>query len=182
MLEKRDMKKIFAGVLLAILLGQSASAKANAKVEEAVQSSFEGVSSIDAKSLVLSKAAYKKVQVQAKAPVRTKVYRYYEIKSGGRTIGYGILISRKVRTKMATVLYAFTPSGTLRFTEIMAFGEPPEFLPNQTWMGQFKSKNVSAPLTMGKDIPTISGATLSARNITDGARIARALLLSVIKK
>jgi len=49
-------------------------------------------------------------------------------------------------------------------------------------MAQFKEKPDSAALTMGKDIPTISGATLSARCISDGARIARAIFEVVLKK
>jgi hypothetical protein len=92
------------------------------------------------------------------------------------------LIARKVRTKKAVVLYAFDRNGTLKFAEIMAFGEPPEFRPTNTWMGQFSNKEASAPLKMGSDIPTISGATLSARMVSDGARIARALLKIIRKK
>ncbi|AKF24439.1 hypothetical protein YH65_02790 [Sulfurovum lithotrophicum] len=155
---------------------------ANIKVEQVAKSSFASVSDIEAKRIILTKEQHKQVQQRARAKVTTKVYRYYLFKSGGKTVGYGILISRKVRTKMATVLYGFTPAGTLKFSEIMAFGEPPEFIPNDTWMGQFKNKGRNAPLKMGKDIPTISGATLSARNISDGARIARALFEIASKK
>ena len=170
------------GIVLGILFSQSMYAKANAKVENAIKGSFSGVKEIEAKQLVLSKVQHKKIQERAKAAVRTKVYRYYEIKSTAKTVGYGVLISRKVRTKMATVLYAFDTKGMLRFSEIMTFGEPPEFIPNDTWMGQFRSRNSDAPLKMGKDIPTISGATLSARNISDGARIARAIFEIAIKR
>ena len=176
------MKKIVAALLLAVLFSTALSAKANTKVEQVVKSSFKNVSAVEPKRLILTKEEYRKVQARAKAKVTTKVYRYYVVKSGSRTVGYGVLISRKVRTKMASVLYGFTPSGIMKFAEIMAFGEPPEYIPNDTWMGQFKEKGKSAALKMGKDIPTISGATLSARNVSDGARIARALLETAIRK
>jgi len=176
------MKKIVAGILLGILFSPAVFAKANTKVEQVVKSSFRAVSEVEPKQLILTKEQYRKVQARAKAKVSTKVYRYYVIKSGSKTVGYGVLISRKVRTKMASVLYGFTPSGTLKFAEIMAFGEPPEYIPHDTWMGQFKEKGKNAALKMGKDIPTISGATLSARNVSDGARIARALLETAIRK
>ena len=156
-------------------------AKTNASIEKAVKSSFSGVSSVDAKQLVLTKAQHSKIQAKAKAAVRTKIYRYYEIKSGAKTVGYGVLITRKMRTKKATVLYAFDRSGNLKFTEIMAFGEPPEFKPNTQWMSQFQNANTSQKLTMGKDIPTISGSTLSARGISEGARIARAIYQIILK-
>ena len=96
-------------------------------------------------------------------------------------MAYGVLITRKMRTKKATVLYVFDKAGKLKFSEIMAFGEPPEFKPNQQWMGQFQNASASTKLTMGKDIPTISGSTLSARGISEGARIARAIYQVILK-
>ena len=176
------MKRIVLAVLLLGLGVQIGEAKVNTKVEQAVKGSFAKVDAIEPKQLILTKAQFAKVQKAAKAKLETKVYRYYVFKSSDIVVGYGVLIARKVRTKKATVLYAFTPEGTLKFAEIMAFGEPPEYIPNDTWMGQFKEKPKSAPLKMGSDVPTISGATLSARSITDGARVARAIFQYVIKQ
>lgn len=176
------MTKLFLILLLGIFLSQSSFAKTNASIESVVKSSFSSVSSVDAQQLVLTKAQYESIKKRAKAAVRTKVYRYYDIKSGSKIIGYGVLITRKIRTKKATVLYAFDLSGKLKFSEIMAFAEPPEFIPNKQWMSQFVNKTSSAKLTMGKDIPTISGSTLSARTISDGARIARAIYEVILRR
>jgi hypothetical protein len=175
------IQKLFFLLLFGIALSQSSTAKTNVSIEKAVKSSFSGVSSVEAKQLILTKAQHSKVQAKAKAAVRTKIYRYYEIKSATKTIGYGVLITRKMRTKKATVLYAFDRSGNLKFTEIMAFGEPPEFKPNTQWMSQFQNASTSKKLTMGKDIPTISGSTLSARGISEGARVARAIYQIILK-
>ncbi|QOR62422.1 FMN-binding protein [Sulfurovum sp. ST-21] len=172
-------RTIITFLLLGVFL--QLSAKVNTKVEEAVKGSFPKVDLIEPKQLILDKTIFKKIQQEARAKVETKIYRYYSLLRGNKTVGYGILIARKVRTKKATVLYAFDNTGKLKFAEIMGFKEPPEFIPNNTWMGQFKEKPGSAPLQMGKDIPTISGATLSARNISDGARIARAIFKYAIK-
>ena len=178
----RKIQQLFLVLLFGIALSQSSMAKNNAAIDKVIKSSFSGVSSIESKNIILSKDQHAKVQSLAKAAVKTKIYRYYVIKSASKTIGYGVLVTRKMRTKKATVLYAFDLNGKLKFTEIMAFGEPPEFKPNKQWMGQFQNKNASVKLTMGKDIPTISGATLSARGISDGARIARAIYQIVLKK
>jgi len=177
-----QMNKLFLILLLGMTLSQSGIAKTNTSIEKVVKSSFSGVTSVQAQQLVLTKTQFDKIQKRAKTAVRTKIYRYYDLKSGAKTVGYGVLISRKIRTKKATVLYAFDKAGNLKFSEIMGFGEPPEFIPNKQWMGQFKNKNASAALTMGKDIPTISGSTLSARCISDGARIARAIYEIALKK
>ena len=176
------MNKIFITLLLGILFSQSSVAKTHVSIEKVVKSSFSGVTSVDAKQLILSKAQHLTIQKRAKTAVRTKIYRYYEFKNANKLVGYGVLISRKIRTKNATILYAFDLSGKLKFTEIMGFGEPPEFIPNKQWMSQFKEQPRTAALTMGKDIPTISGSTLSARCVSDSARIARALYETVLKK
>jgi hypothetical protein len=175
------IQQAFFILLLGILLPQSSMGKSNVAIEKVVKSSFPTVSNVEAKQLVLTSAQHQAIQSKAKAAVRTKVYRYYDFKSASKTVGKGVLIARKMRTKKAIVLYAFDMKGNLKFTEIMSFGEPPEFKPNTQWMGQFQNKNASAKLTMGKDIPTISGSTLSAQGISDGARIARAIYQTVLK-
>ncbi len=175
------MKKIFFALLLGTLLSESSVAGSKASVDEVIKSSFTGVSTIEPKQIILTKKQFSQVQSRAKAAVRTKIYRYYDIKSKTQSLGYAVLISRKVRAKKATVLYAFDNSGSLKFTEIMAFGEPPEYIPSKTWMSQLQNQDKSVTLTVGKDIPTISGATLSARSITEGARVARAIYEIVLK-
>jgi len=175
------MKKIFFTLLCGTLLSQSSVAGSKASVNDVIKSSFTGVNTIDPKQIILTKKQFSQVQSRAKAAVRTKIYRYYDIKSSTKRLGYAVLISRKVRSKKATVLYAFDNAGKLKFTEIMAFGEPPEFAPNKTWMSQLQNQESTKKLTVGKDIPTISGSTLSARSITEGARVARAIYEIVLK-
>lgn len=175
------MKRIVWGMVALWLALLPLTAKVNPKVAAAVSSEFPKAK-IEATQLFLDKKEFAKVKAHAKAAVKSRIYRLYLVKMQGKKVGYGILIARKVRTKKATVLYVFDTKGTLRFAEIMAFGEPPEYIPNETWMGQFRAQPASKPLKMGQDIPTISGATLSARNISDGARIARAILQETVLK
>lgn len=175
------MKQFFFFLLLGVLLTLGSVAKTNASVKDVIETSFKNVSAIDTKSLILSATQFKKVRSYAKAAIKTKIYRYYDIQSGGKSLGKAVLITRKVRSKKATVLYAFNTKGTLRFSEIMAFGEPPEYIPSKIWMTQLQEQMPSAKLTVGKDIPTISGSTLSASSITKGARVARAIYEIVLK-
>jgi hypothetical protein len=175
------MKQFLFFLLLGVLLTSGSHAKAKVSVEEVVKTSFKNVSAVEPKSLILSSKQFKEVRSHAKAAIKTKVYRYYDIVSSGKSIGKAVLITRKVRSKKATVLYAFDKKGTLRFSEIMAFGEPPEFIPSKIWMTQLQKQKPSAKLTVGKDIPTISGSTLSASSITEGARVARAIYEIVLK-
>lgn len=175
------MRRFFT---LALFLGLGCNftfAKSAASVKAVIESSFDRVKTIEAKSIILTGDQVKKVRKSAKAPLDTKVYRYYDIIGSAGSLGKGVLITRKVRAKKATVLYAFDKKGMLRFSEIMRFDEPPEYIPSQTWMSQLQKQKPSAKLTVGKDIPTISGSTLSALTITEGARVARALYKTILK-
>lgn len=175
------MKQFLFFLLLGVLLTSGSHAKSKVSVEEVVKTSFENVSAVEPKQLILSKAQFSKVRSRAKTAITTKVYRYYNIMGKSKKLGVAVLITRKVRSKKATVLYAFDSSGRLRFSEIMAFGEPPEYIPSSIWMGQLQDQKPTAKLTVGKDIPTISGSTLSARSISEGARVARAIYETVLK-
>lgn len=176
------MYKIFTFLLFGIFLSQSSMAKSFPSINEVIYASFPKSTKMEKKSLILTKKQFSQIQQKAKAKVDTKVYRYYALSNNGETIGYAILGFRKVRTKKATVLYGFDTKGTLKFTEIMAFAEPPEYIPSTIWMSQLQEKSATEHLTVGKDIPTISGATLSARSVTDGARVARAIYEIVLKQ
>lgn len=175
------MYKIFISLLFGTFLSQSCIAKSFPSIEEVIHASFPKSTKMEKHSLILTKKQFSQIQQKAKARVDTKVYRYYTLINKGKNIGYAVLGFRKVRTKKATIIYGFDMKGTLKFTEIMAFSEPPEFIPSSIWMGQLQNKSVSEKLTVGKDIPTISGATLSARSVTDGARVARAIYEIVLK-
>ncbi len=175
------MKTVFFILLWSVGFSSISIAKINVTVKEVCETSFRNVDKIEHKTLFLTTSQYDKIRRKAKAKINTKIYRYYNILSKGKRVGIGVLITRKMRTKKATVLYAFDMNNNLRFTEIMAFGEPPEFIPNSTWMGQFQNKKPTKKFMIGKDIPTISGSTLSARSITQGARIARAIYEIALK-
>lgn len=175
------MYKFFTSILFGILMSQSSMAKTFPSIDEVIRAAYPAGTTATKKNLILNKKQFSQIQQKAKAKVDTKVYRYYTLSNKGETIGYAVLGFRKVRTKKATVLYGFDMNGTLKFTEIMAFSEPPEYIPSSIWMGQLQNKSANETLRIGKDIPTISGATLSARTLADGARVARAIYEIVLK-
>ena len=149
---------------------------------EAMQHAFGAQSEVTKKNKLINSEQAAAVTKLAKLKLETKIYRFYTAAIDGKAVGYGVLITRQVRQKDATVLYMIAPEGTIRAIEIVAFNEPPEYMPQNTYLEQFKGKDANATLRVGKDIPTVSGATLSARNVTDGARLALALFETVIRK
>lgn len=147
-------------------------------LETYFKSSFSGTVNVGQKSITLSKKDIQQIQSNAKAKLDTKKIRFYVVKEGKKVVGYGVLLVQTIRTKKAAILYMIDKSQTIKNIEILAFNEPSEYKPNKTWQGVFKGKTKEDNLFSGKGIPTISGATLSARAISDAARLA----LSIVEK
>ena len=131
--------------------------------------------SIEKKSLILTKDDVSEIQELARSKVSSKIVRYYQVKKDEVLLGHAILLKQKIRTKNAAILYMVDANNSMIGLEIVSFKEPSEYKPNDEWTQVFKGKTSEDILIAGKDIATISGATLSARAITDMARVALAI-------
>jgi len=163
-------------------MGAAAAANLLIAPAEAMQHAFGTECSVTKKNTLLTGEQADAVSKMAQLKLETKIYRIFTAERDGRHVGYGILVTRKVRQKDAAVLYMITPDGAIKSIEIIAFNEPPEYMPQSAYLAQFEGKKESSGLRVGKEIPTISGATLSARNVTDGARLALAIFQVVLGK
>lgn len=166
--------KLFT-TLLAFFFLTTAQAAVLISPIDAMKSTFGAQADVSKKNRLLTKKQAAEVAKRAHMKLSTKIYRIYTATINEKPVGYGVLVTRKVRQKDAAVLYMITPKGTIDSIEIIAFNEPPEYMPNRSYTEQFSGKDANDTLRVGKDVPTISGATLSARNVTDGARLALAV-------
>ncbi len=171
------MKTLF----LALLLITSINAQLLLSPYDALKMNFNDTIMIEKKSILLSKAEAKAVQERAKVKLSTKIYKTFKVTQDEKFLGYGILVIQKVRTKNSAILSVIAPDGTLKGIEIVAFNEPPEYIPSKLWIDRFKDLKFDDTLKLGKQIPNISGATFSARSATDASRIALAIYEVVIK-
>lgn len=135
-----------------------------------------GAKSVDQQNVILNESQVQQLSKASQQPIDTKLYRIYIAKNDSKSLGYGVLLNKKVRTKTAIALYLIGTDGKIKSIEIVAFNEPIEYLPTKTWLDGFDNKNANNVLRLNQDIPTVSGATLSARAITDGARVALSLI------
>ena len=148
---------------------------------DALKMNFNEKIDIQKKSILISKAQAKEVQQHAKVKLNTKIYKTFKVTQDNKLLGYGILVIQKVRTKTSAILSIITPDGILKGIEIVAFNEPPEYIPSSIWVNRFKGVQLDDTLKLGKKIPNITGATFSARSATDASRIALAIYELVIK-
>lgn len=147
---------------------------------DAMRENYSQDAQVSKKNVLLNKNRFNSIQKNAKVKLDTKIYRIYTAKENNKILGYGILINKKVRSKNAVVLY-FISKSILQGIEIIAFNEPQEYIPTKQWNEQFKNISTSKMLRLDREVPTITGATLSARSITDGSRLAFALYNELLK-
>ncbi len=147
---------------------------------DAMKENYDRNATVTKKNILLSNTKFKKIQHNAKAKLDTKIYRIFTAKKDGNILGYGVLISRKVRSKNAVTLY-FIKESVLEGIEIIAFNEAIEYITSKTWNKQLESIPTNKMLRLNRDIPSISGATMSARSVVEGSRIAFAVYNELLK-
>ena len=168
-------------IILLTLLALPLSAKILTSPIDAMQYTYGADTVITKKNILLSKQRTKTIQEQAHVKLESKIFRIFKAEKDNETLGYGVLVNRKVRSKNAVVLYLISKDSILKSIEVIAFNEPIEYLPSKTWNAQFENISTDKMLKSATDIPTITGATLSARALTDGSRIAFAIYNETLK-
>jgi Na+-translocating ferredoxin:NAD+ oxidoreductase RnfG subunit len=164
-----------------VFLVASMDAQVLISPQESMKMAFGEDVTLKKKNILLKNKQAKKIQDSAKVKLSTKIYRIFSASKDSKILGYGILVNEKVRSKNAVIMYHILSDSTLNSIEIIAFNEPLEYIPSKTWNEQFNKTKTDKMLRLSRDIPTISGATLSARAITDASRVAFGIYNELLK-
>jgi hypothetical protein len=78
--------------------------------------------------------------------------------------------SHRVRTQGETLAFVVRAGGVMDRVEVLSFDEPEDYVPRDKWFGTFSSRKLNPSLELQRDIPMITGATLSARAAVVSAR------------
>jgi len=162
------------GALVVMLLALPAAAKVFLGRADALGWAFPDAE-IEEQAFVLNDEQIRAIEVHTKRELDSRLVTIYTARSGGETVGYALIDVHNVRTLPEAFLVVLTPAGEVRSLRLLAFYEPPEYLPPDDWLSQFEGKNGGAPLRVDRDIHGIAGSTLSARAVAGGVRRAIAL-------
>ncbi len=170
-----------AALLFFVLVPATSSSQVFMTKDEALAGFFPG-RSIERKTLFLSEGQKEAIQSRAKSAVESRIVPYY-VASGDKGVeGYTFLETNTVRTMPETFMVVIRPDSTVAGVEILAFHEPPDYLPGARWLSSFIGHRLSDDLWVKRDIPNITGATLSSQAITQGVRKAIAIFELVVEK
>ncbi|MDX1577313.1 MAG: hypothetical protein R3266_02470 [Gemmatimonadota bacterium] len=98
------------------------------------------------------------------------VITYYVARSDSGPPSFAYFDVHVVRTHREVLLFLVDAEGTLRRAEVVRFAEPPEYLPPDAWLKRFSGLEDLDRISTKRDIPPLTGATLTARAATAAAR------------
>ena len=138
-------------------------------VDEALELAFPGAK-VAKDTVYLTDEQRARATKLAGEDVELKLARPYVATKDGKVIGTAYVDVHRVRALKETMLVVVDPEGKVARVELLAFGEPLEYVPKPEWYGQFKGRKLDDELELKRAIRGIAGATLSARATTDCVR------------
>ena len=89
----------------------------------------------------------------------------------GELLGWFLVDEVIGKHEFITYGAAISPGGSVLGIEIMSYRETHGGqVRDESWRENLEGKTLGDPVRLGEDIPNISGATLSCRNVVDGVR------------
>ncbi|MGI9533670.1 MAG: FMN-binding protein [Thermodesulfobacteriota bacterium] len=139
-------------------------------LKEALDSAFPEASSVEKRTIILDENQADMIEEIAKINLDSKIHIFYEFSNDSEILGYGIVDTHLLRTKSETVLYLLDNNGNIINSEILAFFEPDEYMQPAKWLNLYDNKNIGDELRIGKKIPNITGATITAHEFSRNTR------------
>ena len=160
-------------LLLAVLL--SAWVPARAEVfhsrDSGLATAFPTAESFEATTRVLDARQAEQIESRSGTKLASRLVRIHVAqRTGGEIVGYGYLETHTVRSLPETILVAVDPGGKVLGVHLLAFHEPPEYLPTPRWLDQFGQRGLDEDLWLRRGIAGMSGSTLTAQSITAAVR------------
>ena len=92
----------------------------------------------------------------------------YQLSNNNKTVAYLYLSQAKSRSDIIDYMIIFNPNISILTVQVLVYRE--DFggeVGSKRWLRQFKGKTNGVGMKFGQDIQNISGATISARNMSE---------------
>ena len=162
-------------VALLVGLGTPVHAQVLMAQDEALHRAFPDSTSVRRRSLVLTAEKIGAIERADQLRLKPGIVTYFVGYRDTQFLGIATIDTGVVRTHQAVFMSVFSRDGVLKDVFVLAFNEPPEYIPTEGWFNQFRGKKREEPLIAGKDIAGVMGSTLSVQAITGSVRRMQAL-------
>lgn len=161
-------------LLLLCLATLPAYARVLATVEDALARRMPGATT-ERSTVYLTDEQRKNVAARSGLSFSDEIVYPYRLIKDGAVVGTAYLDVHRVRTLPEKVLVLVGPDGKLLGLEVLAFAEPPNYLPAAKWYDRLTGRTLDDTLRLNKGVDGVSGATLTSRAAVECARRTLAL-------
>lgn len=153
-------------------IATAASAADYLTVAEAQHALMPQAQSFAPLAVTLSPSQIAQIKKLSGVPQRTAQPRVWRaLAANGAMMGWVFVDEVIGKHEFITYAVAISLDGRVLGVEIMSYRESHGGqVRDARWRERFRGKTLSDPFKLNKDIPNISGATLSCRNVTDGVK------------
>ena len=132
---------------------------------------FPAAKSFTERPLVLDEAQREQVRAASGLRQRWPEQKVWRAEQDGRLQGWFIIDEVIGKHEFITYATAISPEGRVLGVEIMSYRETHGGQVREaTWRRHLVGKTLADPFRLDEDVPNISGATLSCRNVMDGVK------------
>lgn len=168
-----------AGALLAVLPAYAATYWT---VPGVMKSFFSSSKRVTFKRVTLPEADASEIAKKLGASQVRRDWVIYLGETDGRLDGYAIVDDEKGMHEPIDFAVRFTPKGAVERVEVMVYREPyGDEVRSDRFRAQFQGKTAGDPITAGKDIDIVSGATISSRSMAVGVKRDALILQTALK-
>jgi len=167
----RRLRRAPALLALAVLLPGAAGAAVFETQEQALARAFPPPARVVRSTSFLSEGQREAAQRAAQAPVDSAVVtRYAAFGPDGTLLGTAYFDAHVVRTAREVLMVVVAPDRGVRSVEVLAFGEPQDYMPRGGWLKRVEGKKQEDGLFVGRALAHVTGATLTTRAIAAAVR------------
>lgn len=121
--------------------------------------------------VLLADAQREAIEDKAGVSQRWKKQEAWRAEKGGKLVGWFIVDNVIGKHEFITYAAALLPEGKVKGVEVLIYRETRgDQVRGAGWRKVFENKTLADPFKLDKDVPNISGATLSCKNITNGVK------------
>lgn len=132
---------------------------------------FPGADGFEDHAVSLTPAQCKQIKALSGVAQRTDKQAVWKAEKGGALLGWFLVDEVVGKHEFITYAAALSPDGRVLGVEIMSYRETHGGeVRDARWRRTFVGKTLHDPFKLDQDIPNISGATLSSRNVMNGVK------------
>jgi hypothetical protein len=143
--------------------------------EEALRLAFPAPAAVERRTAYLDDGQIAMVKRLAGDEPPSTIITYYAARTLEGPLGVAYFDVHRVRTLSEVLMVVVDPDGRVSRVEVLRFAEPREYLAPDGWLEQFEDRALKNDLEKKKAVAGITGATLTARAVTDAVRRTLAL-------